>query len=116
MCVPLEPLQPYMREGHLAPIELRVRAANKFGYPMNVLENMLEHHHRVTSEQYQKEQADFIKEVFGVAKPSSSKPVKTHEVTRAKRTCNKRRYVDFYNLTSLLDYYDETKVIEKVRE
>ena len=114
MCVPLEPLQSFMREGRLAPIETRIRAASKFGYPMDVLEKMLVHHNTVTSEEYQKEQADFIKQVFGVAKPSTSKPVKTHEVTRAKRTCNKRRYVDFYNLTGLLDYYEETRVIEKV--
>ena len=63
MCVPLEPLHPYMREGHLAPIETRIRAASKFGYPMTVLENMLVHHTTVTSEEHQKEQADFIKQV-----------------------------------------------------
>lgn len=136
MCVPMEPLKPFMygKDARVPPIELRIRAANKFGcdgssppsvtchlptvhhrYPMSVLESMVERNTLVTSDQYQKEQADFVKEVFGVMKPSSSKPTKVHEVTRAKRTVSKRRYVDFYNLTSLLDYYEETHVIEKVR-
>lgn len=76
---------------------------------MEVLEQMLVNHHNIDHEKDQ----EFIKKVFGVAKPSASKPTKIHEVTRAKRTQNKRRYVDFYNLTGLLDYYEDTRVIDK---
>jgi hypothetical protein len=38
---PLEPLQPYYKAGHKPPLELRVIAAKKFGYPDHVLEGMI---------------------------------------------------------------------------
>jgi len=36
MCAPLEVLKPYTKQGKLAPIEIRIKAAQKFGYPMEV--------------------------------------------------------------------------------
>jgi hypothetical protein len=81
---------------------------------MEVLERMLQRHNLVTSEKYQKEDSEFIENVFGVFKPTAKpKLTRIHEVTRVKRTSNKRRYVDFYNLSGLLDYYEENLCIDK---
>jgi len=110
MCVPMAPVQEYHRQGHKAPIETRIVAAKKFGYPDEVLEKMLARHDAWDPEK----EAAFIEEVFGVMKKSTTKAVKTHEVARPKKTSSsKRRYADFYDLTGLLDYYDEMHTIQK---
>jgi hypothetical protein len=75
---------------------------------MEVLESMLQHHESWDPVAEKK----FVDSVFGVAKKSTSKPTKTHEVSRVRKSLsNKRRCVDFYNLTGLLDYYEETHFI-----
>jgi len=111
MCIPLAPVQEYHRRGHKAPIETRIIAAKKFGYPDEVLEKMLARHDAWDPEK----EAEFLEKIFGVAKKTtSSRPVKMHEVTRVKKTgAAKRRQADFYDLTGLLDYYEEEHMIGK---
>ena len=110
MCVPLAPVQEYHRQGHKAPIEVRIVAAKRFGYPDEVLEKMLARHDAWDP----KAEAEFLEKIFGVAKKTtSSRPVKVHEVSRVKKAAAKRRHVEFYNLTGLLDYYEEEHLIGK---
>ena len=110
MSVPREVVNEYERRGHVAPIEVRIIAAQQFGYPMEVLERMLAHHDMV--EANRKEDQEFIDRIFGIAKKSTTKHVKTHTVSRPTHVSSKCRNVEFYDLTGLLDDYDETHIIE----
>jgi hypothetical protein len=86
LSVPMEPVYEYHRKGERGPINIRIRAAKAFGYPDSILEKMLRHEDKITSDEYQEEMDEFIEKVFGQAmnaKVSKPKKKTIHETLTA---------------------------------
>ena len=83
--VPMEPVYEYQKKFKLAPLEVRIKAASGFGYPDEILTQMIKNHDNEKSNKQKVE--DFIDVIFGKsinAKVSKPKVKSIQESLNAK--------------------------------
>ena len=83
--VPMEPVYNYQKKSKTAPFDVRVRAANGFGYSNVVLEKMLTAHDNKKANEHKLD--DFVDKIFGKmvsAKVSKPKSKTTQELLNSK--------------------------------
>ena len=83
--VPMEVVYNYEKKGHVAPLDIRIKAAKAFGYPDEILTKMIQHHDREKIVKPKLE--EFIDAIFGksvIAKVSKPKSKTTHESLNSK--------------------------------